>query len=57
MPQESLLVKMLTTIKKCLTCGKMGTELVRGGNRIWVCENKDCSMRVDTRKIKNWKKI
>ena len=56
MPQESLLVKMLTTIKKCLTCGKMGTELVRGGNRIWVCENKDCSMRVDTKKIKNWKK-
>ena len=57
MPQESLLTKTLITIRKCLNCGKMETELVRGGSRIWVCENKDCSMRVDTRKIKNWKKI
>lgn len=57
MLEENPLIKTLAMIKKCLACGKIETELVRGGSRIWVCENKDCSMKIDTKKVKNWKRV
>ena len=57
MTKEDSLIKTLAIIKKCPVCGKTETELIRGGSRIWVCENKDCSMKIDTKKVKNWKRV
>ena len=56
MLEEDSLTKTSAMIKKCSVCGKTETELVRGSSRTWVCENKNCSMKIDIKKVKNWKK-